>query len=170
MEWGNFFWFVIHNVCENEKFNFDEKWEILTRLAILIPCPDCSSDFLDHLNNNKKILNKNNFKLCLLIYQFHNQINDKLGKKKCSWDNYKQLVNEYLNPDNNIRFLIVLKYILINGENSLWEKLQILRLTKYFSRLEYLDDLKKINEDFNFHFDIEFIDLTIKKFLNHSHQ
>lgn len=84
MKWGEPTWFLFHTMAE--KIN-DEKFPIL-RLNILniislicnnLPCPDCSKHATEYMNkiNPSSIQTKQDLKL--MLFQFHNVINQKKG-------------------------------------------------------------------------------------------
>jgi hypothetical protein len=83
--WGNATWYLFHSLAHNIKET--EFLSIKPDLIYVIktvsgnlPCPDCSSDAIIKLEkvNFNNIKTKEEFKL--LLFNFHNQVNAKLGK------------------------------------------------------------------------------------------
>jgi len=85
--WGNTVWYLFHSIAhkiKEDKFEFHKKnlIYILENICNTLPCPDCSKDASAMLSriNYDSIKNKADFKL--LIFNFHNSINDKLKKPR----------------------------------------------------------------------------------------
>ncbi|AET72866.1 hypothetical protein PGAG_00412 [Phaeocystis globosa virus 12T] len=83
--WGNATWYLFHSLAHNIKET--EFLSIKPDLIYVIktvsgnlPCPECSSDAITKLEkvNFDNIKTKQEFKL--LLFNFHNQVNAKLGK------------------------------------------------------------------------------------------
>ena len=83
--WGNATWYLFHSLAHNIKET--EFLSIKPDLIYVIktvsgnlPCPECSSDAITKLEkvNFNNIKTKEEFKL--LLFNFHNQVNAKLGK------------------------------------------------------------------------------------------
>ena len=85
-EWGPDTWALLHTIAEkiyDDKFNNskNEIFKIITLIAISVPCPHCrnhASDYLKH-NNIHRCNTKHDLKL--FIFNFHNNVNSRLGKQ-----------------------------------------------------------------------------------------
>ena len=83
--WGNNVWYLFHTIAhkiKEDKFEFHKNTLIfiLKNICNTLPCPECSSDAKNMLNNVNfdSIKNKNDFKL--LLFNFHNAVSKKLNK------------------------------------------------------------------------------------------
>ena len=83
--WGNTTWYLFHTLAHKIKetdFNKlkNELIYIIKTICSNLPCPECSQDANKELNkvNFDNITSKEEFKL--LLFNFHNHVNKKLGK------------------------------------------------------------------------------------------
>ena len=95
--WGNNVWFLFHTIAhkiKEDKFEFHKNTLIfiLKNICTTLPCPECSNDANNMLNNVNfdSIKNKNDFKL--LLFNFHNAVSKKLNKPQF---NLEELDNKY---------------------------------------------------------------------------
>ena len=95
--WGNTVWYLFHSIAHKireDKFEFHKTRliYILENICNTLPCPECSKDAAAMLKkiNYDSIKNKAEFKL--LIFNFHNSINEKLKKPRFE---FHELDNKY---------------------------------------------------------------------------
>ena len=89
--WGNNIWYLFHGIARkiNEKKFKENKEDIIfifKNICNTLPCPECSKDAIIALNkvNFNLINNKDDFEL--LIFNFHNSVNKRTGKKDVPLD------------------------------------------------------------------------------------
>ena len=98
LSWGPKTWDAMHAMS----FGFpnlptkDEKqqaYNFFTALSVMIPCQKCREHCKDHiLTHPPKVQNRES--LSQWLFDFHNSVNKRLGKKLVSWDDCKK---RYLN-------------------------------------------------------------------------
>ena len=83
--WGNTTWYLFHTLAHNikeTKFSSvkSDLIYVVKSVCSNLPCPECSDEAVVRLNrvDFDKIHSKEQFKL--LLFNFHNQVNIKLGK------------------------------------------------------------------------------------------
>ena len=107
--WGNTTWYLFHGLLHNIKeAEFSsiktELIYVIKTISSNLPCPECSSDAIAKLEkiNFDNIKTKQEFKL--LLFNFHNSVNAKLGKplyllteldEKYSKANIKAIYNNF---------------------------------------------------------------------------
>jgi len=108
VRWTNYTWYVIHTVCLNaylrqKEFqeNIDYYKKFLSLLQQELPCPECSEHCYEYLRNNR-IDEKTD--MHLWATNFHNNVNERLGKKKFSPSETKRFYMEY--SDNEWKLVI----------------------------------------------------------------
>jgi len=143
--WGPHIWNFLHIFCEkinNDKFlqRKTDTIKFLQSVATNLPCPECSEDAKNILNNHPiKVNNKE--ELIKYIYYFHNHINQKLNK-----ENYNiESLEIYKKGNIHIAFQNYLKSLEINNkanENLILHRFGIAR------------NIKKISEFFQNNLDL----------------
>jgi hypothetical protein len=143
--WGPHIWNFLHIFCEkinNDKFvqKKTDTINFLQSVATNLPCPECSEDAINILNNHPiKVNNKK--ELIKYIYYFHNHINEKLNK-----ENYNiEGLEIYKKGNIHIAFKNYIKSLEINNkanENLILHRFGINR------------NIKKISEFFHNNLDL----------------
>tara|TARA_B100000424_G_scaffold265391_1_gene254956 strand:- start:41 stop:493 length:453 start_codon:yes stop_codon:yes gene_type:complete len=114
--WGNTVWYLFHTIAEKikeEEFlnNKNSIIEIIKSTCFILPCPECSN----HATNILKTINFTNMttkeELKTFLFNFHNDINKKLGKPIYNIEN----LNIYKNANFNI---ITNNFKIILSQNS----------------------------------------------------
>ena len=107
--WARYTWCLFHIICEKIKpehvvSDIIQLQEIIYSIVSILPCPECRSHGIKYLNNEKKnkrygnITSKEDLKI--FMYNFHNVVNNKTGKKTFNID----VLNQY----KSINILFVL--------------------------------------------------------------
>lgn len=85
--WANPLWYFLHGFAEkiDEDYynkNYLKFFNFFKELASNIPCPYCRNEAVNRLNKvNPHIICNTKQKLILFWFNFHNDVNKKLGKK-----------------------------------------------------------------------------------------
>ena len=115
--WGNTVWYLFHTLAYKIKdTNFNEVKNdmvyVIKTISSNLPCPDCSQDANIQLNkvNFDNISSKEELKL--LLFNFHNHVNRKLGKPNFE---ISQLDDKYSKANFN---KIYNNFFIIFGSNS----------------------------------------------------
>jgi hypothetical protein len=111
--WGNNIWTLFHGLSckiKEDKFLYhrDRLIYIIKNICATLPCPDCSKDATQLLNNTNfnNIKTKEDFKL--FIFNFHNNVNKKLKKPHYEYSNldkYNSVNMDALYNNLNIIYL-----------------------------------------------------------------
>ena len=113
--WGSNIWIFLHTFSvkiKNELFN-ENKLMILSFIELIftnLPCTICKKDSLLYFNQKKETINSKN-DLILFIFDFHNNVNLKLDKKKFDFS----IIERYYLCDVNIIFKLI-KGVFIQNE------------------------------------------------------
>jgi len=121
-EWGNAMWYFIHTLTYKLKDEHSDKsyeiMKLIYNICINTPCPTCSEDAKQTLNN----LNMNKIKkredLIRVMFEFHNIVNNKLNKTEFTM---KEFNNKYekANTLNIFNYFIILMNKKINNEKAM---------------------------------------------------
>tara|TARA_B100000780_G_scaffold85409_1_gene58588 strand:- start:7243 stop:7704 length:462 start_codon:yes stop_codon:yes gene_type:complete len=101
--WGNATWYLFHTLAYKIKeSDFPELKNdiiyIVKTIATNLPCPDCSQDAANQLSKVQFDNISNKEELKLLLFNFHNYVNRKLGKSNFE---ISQLDDKYSNANIN---------------------------------------------------------------------
>ena len=85
-EWGPIVWIFLHTIATKIKdgqFHLVKKnvLEIISQTCYNLPCPHCRQHAITFLNQNKIARCNTKESLISYIFNFHNVVNKKLGKK-----------------------------------------------------------------------------------------
>jgi hypothetical protein len=121
-EWGNGMWYFIHTLTYKLKDEHSDKsyeiMKLIYNICINTPCPSCSEDAKQTLNN----LNMNKIKkkedLIRVMFEFHNIVNKKLNKNEFTM---KEFINKYerSNTSNIFNYFFILMNKKINNEKAM---------------------------------------------------
>lgn len=100
--WGPHFWNLIHMIPF--RINYLEKIKeavnLIENIYLVLPCEECHNHTKEYLQNNKIILTneiditKSKEELCLYLFNFHNEVNKRLGKEiLSSFEKYWSEIN-----------------------------------------------------------------------------
>ena len=83
-EWGNATWYLFHTLSyklkETESKHANELLMLFVGICRNLPCPVCREDATKMLNTSKTRLVTTRSDLLRFMWQFHNLVNNKLGK------------------------------------------------------------------------------------------
>ncbi len=87
MIWGPKFWYILHNGASSYSNNPSEQNKermkgFVKGIPYMLPCESCFKHAVSYIENsdiNKVVSNKN--ELFLFFWEFHNDVNKRLGKK-----------------------------------------------------------------------------------------
>lgn len=99
--WGPKLWLKIHLMSidyYDKPTVYQKKWKLtqISKLPSVIPCQICSKDTLKYISNNIDLLYEaleSRQKLILFFFNFHNYVNNKLGKNLLQLDEFKNMYN-----------------------------------------------------------------------------
>jgi hypothetical protein len=101
MKWGEPTWFLFHTIAE--KIKPDEfhhiRVELLNIISIIcnnLPCPDCANHASEYMNKINKNAIRSKQDLKLMLFQFHNVVNQ---KKKFPLFSIDELDSKYSNAN-----------------------------------------------------------------------
>ena len=116
-QWGKYTWILFHIIVEKiDPLSFNKiSFKIINwikKICLNLPCPYCSehaTTLLNKYKNYNKILNKEDLKR--FIYEFHNIVNKKVGKKIQDIDVLEKYKNGNLNKYiKNMELSFYIKY------------------------------------------------------------
>jgi len=119
--WGNCTWYLFHTIAYKIKdSDFIELKNdiiyVIKTITSILPCPECSQDATNQLSKVKfdNISNKEELKLLLL--NFHNHVNKKIGKSNFEISQYD---DKYSNANINAIYNNFFKIYNSNSNNPL---------------------------------------------------
>jgi hypothetical protein len=96
-EWGNATWFLFHGLAMKVKDEYPKEYiNILNYFKIIcqvLPCPACKMHATETNNKAHLGLINSNDKLKDYLWQFHNRVNKRLGKKYFTYEQHNNLYN-----------------------------------------------------------------------------
>ena len=142
--WGNGTWYLFHIIAEKitvEIFNKERinLIYILNKICGLLPCPTCSehaNKYLQRINFN---LIKNNEDFKIFLFNFHNTVNHRTGKKIFTRE---ELAQKYKNGDikNIINYFMKTFFTRTANERMfLYSYQRKINQKKIFNYLTYLE-------------------------------
>ena len=146
--WARYTWCLFHMLAEKIKDDYVVSeiikiQEIIYIIVSMLPCPECRSHGIKYLNNERNskrfgnIVNKEGLKI--FLYEFHNIVNKKTGKKTFN----KDILNQY----KNINLLFILnnwdKYFRLYNTDQYTIREESERKKKKMSILNYFKINKK---------------------------
>jgi len=90
--WGPIFWNTMHIVTLGyshapSKEEQDAANQFFQSLAYVIPCPVCKEHYAGFIQKSPPAV-KNRNELINWIFELHNNVNEQLGKRKITWDEF----------------------------------------------------------------------------------
>ena len=134
-KWGNDLWYLLHTLT----MNYPEKPTqitkktyklFLSKLFYIIPCPMCQREYMLYLKKHPPKLDKTN-SFIIWMWNFHNSVNNKLGKNIISLETCKQKHNN-INHSKNMNTVNMLTSYHFHDIYKLKEFLSWLQLLCYF--------------------------------------
>lgn len=97
-EWGNACWYLFHTMAYKLKKEYEKEIpELLSMISLIcanLPCPDCAQHATQTLRMmNRKVVN-NRENLIQAMFQFHNMVNTRTGKKQFSRKEHDELYHK----------------------------------------------------------------------------
>ena len=88
--WGNHQWTTLHIMAavyptQPSKERQEAMLQYLNGMSYNLPCPQCSYHCTDYFHNNPPMLDSRD-NLKKYIYDFHNSVNKRLGKRELSFE------------------------------------------------------------------------------------
>ena len=100
--WGPKYWFILHTSSwryPQEPTDDDKKYmkNFIEALANLtLPCPMCRHHMREYLEKNSlDDALVSGEKLVVYLWKFHNHVNNTRGQPEMSFENFKQMMNNY---------------------------------------------------------------------------
>jgi len=94
-EWGNATWYFLHTISYKLKEEHSDKVQELFKLfynvCINLPCQECAGHAKKQLDKAYKYKIKTKNDLVNIIWEFHNIVNKRLGKKYMTKDEFVEL-------------------------------------------------------------------------------
>jgi hypothetical protein len=97
--WGPVMWRILHNMAiqypdsptyANACNMYQRIWDFVDK----IPCSDCRKNATKYIVDNPPNLYDSE-KLQRWVWQFHNDVNKRVGNRQVTYDEYKTLYNAY---------------------------------------------------------------------------
>ena len=84
--WGSATWFFFHTIaCRiNSNYysqNYEYVWNFIKRICFTLPCPHCQQHATNYVKNVDVRLINTKEKLIKFLFDFHNSVNSRTGKK-----------------------------------------------------------------------------------------
>ena len=115
-EWGNATWYLFHTLSyklkETESNHANELLMLFVGICQNLPCPVCREDATKMLNTSKTRLVTTRSDLLRFMWQFHNLVNNKLGKPEMTYDEH---IKKYERANTN---KIVQLYVHVMSKNA----------------------------------------------------
>ena len=96
-EWGNATWFIFHGLAMKVKDEYPKEYinilYFFKKICQVLPCPDCKMHATETNNKAHLGLINSNDKLKDYLWQFHNRVNKRLGKKYFTYEQHNNLYN-----------------------------------------------------------------------------
>jgi len=132
INWGFYVWHLLHSLAVNddsEKLPFKDKWQLIIRIINFIPCEKCKNEALSYMIKRRSLIDNNNFRLQLALYQLHNRVSKSLNKREISWKEYEDLVKtDYADMCSELsvfRCLCALKVFVANTSTDMWSSIHL---------------------------------------------
>ena len=94
--WGPHFWKMLHLLSESfpadnpTDYDRSKYKELVELVCELLPCMECRKHANIYLQANRlKVTDRES--LAMYLFNFHNEVNERLGKRKITLDEYKHL-------------------------------------------------------------------------------
>jgi len=115
-EWGNATWYLFHTLSyklkETESKHANELLMLFVGICRNLPCPVCREDATKMLNISKTRLVTTRSDLLRFMWQFHNLVNNKLGKPDMTYDEH---IKKYERANTN---KVVQFYVHVMSKNA----------------------------------------------------
>ena len=91
-EWGNATWYLFHTLAyklkDSESDHSKDLLTVFIDMCKVLPCPLCRDDAKKMLTSAKTRLVTTKYDLIRFMWQFHNLVNNKLGKQEITLDEH----------------------------------------------------------------------------------
>jgi len=91
-EWGHIIWYFFHTLAyklkDTESTHANYLLEIFISICHTLPCPYCRTDAVDLLKKANTSIVKTKPDLIRFMWQFHNIVNKKLGKRYMTFEKH----------------------------------------------------------------------------------
>lgn len=145
-EWGNATWFLFHTLSCKLKDTESEHANVLLSIFVNIcnnlPCPICREDATKMLNRSQTRLVTTKSDLMRFMWQFHNLVNNKLGKSEMSFQEHNDKYSK-ANTNAVIRFYIHVMSKNANNSSAMLDS---------FRRQDNTNEIKKYLRENNYRF------------------
>ena len=106
MKWGEPTWFLFHTISYKIKDEYflnirEELLNTIYTIATNLPCPDCANHAKEYLDRVHFLKIKTKDELIVLLYRFHNELNQKKGFNIFPFEN----LNEKYSKANTINII-----------------------------------------------------------------